>query len=77
KYVTKDRQNNQIVSYTIEDSPTALANDQNSVNVKVDGVDITAKISKTFDATGKMNLFITWADAAASNKTIYKYQAEV
>ncbi len=76
-YVTKDRQTKQIVSYTIEDSPTALAIDQNSVNVKVDGVDITAKISKTFDATGKMNLVITWADAAASNKTIYNSPAEV
>ncbi|MFX3845526.1 cell wall anchor protein, partial [Streptococcus suis] len=76
-YVTKDRQTKQIVSYAIEDSPTALEIDQNSVNVKVDGVDITAKISKTFDETGKMNLVLTWADAAASNKTIYKSPAEV
>ena len=76
-YLTKDRQTTQIVSYTITDTPTALAIDQNSVNVKVDGVDITAKISKTFDAAGNMNLVLTWADAAANNKTIYNSPAEV
>ncbi|HEM4280562.1 MULTISPECIES: SpaH/EbpB family LPXTG-anchored major pilin [Streptococcus] len=76
-YLTKDRQTTQIVSYTITDTPTALAINQNSVNVKVDGVDITAKISKTFDATGKMNLVLTWADAAANNKTIYNSPVEV
>lgn len=75
-YLTKDRQTTQIVSYTITDTPTALVIDQNSVNVKVDGVDITAKISKTFDAAG-MNLVLTWADAAANNKTIYNSPAEV
>ena len=76
-YLTKDRQTTQIVSYTITDTPTALVIDQNSVNVKVDGVDITAKISKTFDAAGNMNLVLTWADAAANNKTIYNSPAEV
>lgn len=75
-YLTKDRQTTQIVSYTITDTPFALVIDQNSVNVKVDGVDITAKISKTFDAAG-MNLVLTWADAAANNKTIYNSPAEV
>jgi LPXTG-motif cell wall-anchored protein len=76
-YLTKDRQTTQIVSYTITDTPFALVIDQNSVNVKVDGVDITAKISKTFDAAGNMNLVLTWADAAANNKTIYNSPAEV
>lgn len=75
-YLTKDRQTTQIVSYTITDTPDALVIDQNSVNVKVDGVDITAKISRLLMQAG-MNLVLTWADAAANNKTIYNSPAEV
>ena len=74
-YVTKDRQTKQIVSYTIEDTPTALSINQDSVLVKVGGADITAKVSKTFESSGKMKLVLTWVEA--NNKTIYKSPSEV
>lgn len=74
-YVTKDRQTKQIVSYTIEDTPTALSINQDTVQVKVGGADITAKVSKTFESSGKMKLVLTWVEA--NNKTIYKSPSEV
>lgn len=73
-YVTKDRQTKQIVSYTIEDTPTALKINQDSVLVKVAGQDITAKVAKTFEG-GKMKLVLTWV--ADNNKTIYNSPSEV
>ena len=76
-YVTKDRQTKQIVSYTIEDSPTALAINKDSVEVTVGGVSITAKVSKSFDTNGNMKLVLTWADTSANNKTIYNSPSEV
>lgn len=75
-YVTKDRQTKQIVSYTIEDTPTALAINQGSVLVKVAGQDITANVTKNFEA-GKMKLVLTWANAAENNKTIFNSPSEV
>lgn len=75
-YVTKDRQTKQIVSYTIEDSPTALAINKDSVEVTVGGVNITAKVSKSFDSNGNMKLILTWADTSANNKTIYNLPSE-
>lgn len=75
-YVTENRSTKQIVSYTIEDTPTALAINQGSVLVKVAGQDITANVAKTFEA-GKMKLVLTWANAAESNKTIYNSPSEV
>ena len=76
-YVTQNRETKQIVSYTIEDTPTALLINQNSVVVKVGGVNITANVEKTFDQAGNMKLVLTWVDAAANNKTIYDSPSEV
>ncbi|RRD32401.1 LPXTG cell wall anchor domain-containing protein [Streptococcus minor] len=74
-YVTKDRQTKQIVSYTIEDTPTALAINQGSLLVNVAGKNITANVAKSFDQSGKMKLVLTWV--ADNNKTIYNSPSEV
>lgn len=74
-YVTKDRQTKQIVSYTIEDTPTALKINQDSVQVSIDGQVRTANVAKSFDQSGKMKLVLTWV--ADNNKTIYNSPSEV
>lgn len=74
-YVTENKTTKQIVSYTIVDTPTALSINQDSIQVTVGGQNITAAVSKTFDAAGKMTLVLTWV--STGNKTIYDSPTEV
>lgn len=76
-YVTENRSTKQIVSYTIEDTPTALKINQDSVQVSIDSQVRTTNVVKSFDQSGKMKLVLTWANAAESNKTIYNSPSEV
>ncbi|SFQ58053.1 SpaA isopeptide-forming pilin-related protein [Streptococcus equinus] len=64
-----------INGYTIVDTPTNVAIDESSINVKVGDTTISSNITKTVDSsTGVMTINLTWADEGNS---LYNSPAEV
>ena len=84
-YVTKNKVTTQVTEYTIEDDPTALDIDADSIKITIDDdvlYDATAEtpvtnenISVSVSDAGKMTIVLTWADE--DGKTIYDYSVPV
>ena len=74
-FITKNGTTTQITEYIIEDTPTALAINQASINVQVDGTTITPTVKTVDPNTGKMTIKLQWAQADGT--TIYNSPALV
>lgn len=80
-YVTKNKETTQVTEYVVEDNPTALAIDKNSIKVEINNADKTADQYVDIDVTnGKMTITLQWAKDANEDgvrETIYPAESDV
>lgn len=76
-FVTKNKTTEQIKSYTVTDTPTALSINQGSVVVTVGTQTLTKDKDYTvnFDAAGKMTIVLNWV--GANSATIYASPSDI
>lgn len=73
-HATENGQTKLITKYTVTDTPTALAIQSDSIRVTVGGQDITSKVTKVVEGSGKMTVNLTWVDGS---RTLYNSPTEV
>ncbi|UVF02514.1 SpaA isopeptide-forming pilin-related protein [Streptococcus equinus] len=75
-YVTSSATDSKLITgYTITDTPSNVAIDESSINVKVGNTTISSNITKSVDSnTGVMTINLTWA---SEGNSLYNSPAEV